>query len=108
MFANVRVQGYHHLLAQGAELGLLLLLLGAQVLDELYGLLEHHRLAHLDIGHCYYHHHCPVNTIGYLVTTRVGGLTMRNQLLQGVVAVLYGIPSLLLGSRVGFSSDNNK
>ena len=40
---------YHHLLAQGAELGLLLLLLGAQVLDELYGLLEHHRLAHLDI-----------------------------------------------------------
>ena len=48
LFANVRVQGYHHLLAQGAELGLLLLLLGAQVLDELYGLLEHHRLAHLD------------------------------------------------------------
>ena len=43
LFAN------HHLLAQGAELGLLLLLLGAQVLDELYGLLEHHRLAHLDI-----------------------------------------------------------
>ena len=49
-----------------------------------------------------------VNTIGYLVTTRVGGLTMRNQLLQGVVALLDGIPSLLLGSRVGFSSDNNK
>ena len=48
------------------------------------------------------------NTIGYLVTTRVGGLTMRNQLLQGVVALLDGIPSLLLGSRVGFSSDNNK
>ena len=49
-----------------------------------------------------------VNTISYLVTTRVGGLTMRNQLLQGVVALLYGIPSLLLGCGMGFSSDNNK
>ena len=99
--------GSYYLLAQGAELGLLLLLLGAEVLDELYGLLEHHRLAHLDTVMVVTTVHV-LNAIGYLVTTRVGGLTMRNQLLQGVVALLYGIPSLLLGSRVGFSSDNNK
>ena len=49
-----------------------------------------------------------MSTIGYLVTTGVSGLTMRNQLLQGVVALLDGIPSLLLGCRVGFSSGNNK
>ena len=73
-----------NLLPEGAQLGLLLLFLVGEVLDEINGFLEDHGLAHLVAG---------------LVCL----LALRHQLLQGVVTFLDGVPPLLLGSSVSLT-----
>ena len=73
-----------NLLPERAQLRLLLLLLGTEVLDVLYALLQDRGLAHFVPG-------------------GVRLLAVRHQLLQRVVTLLDGVPPLLLGGSVSLT-----